>query len=206
MSDPFGNIVLTLSDITQVIREVFGGFPDPRRGKNTHYKRVDAGLSAFSVFLMQSPSFLEHPRSLEQTHGENKARTLLGVHEIPTDNQIRTLRDATDPAAVRPLFSCLFNGWEQSGRVDAFRSVEGALRVAFDGTESFSSQVIHCKHCSTRRHGHGTVTYFHTALTPVVAKAGSDKVIPRAPEFVRPQEGAEKQDCELNAAKRGLDV
>jgi len=84
-------------------------------GKNTHSTRVDAALSAFSVFFMQSPSCRECPRSLEQTHGENKARTLLGVHESPSDNQTRTLLDATDPEAVRPLFSYLFNGLEQSG-------------------------------------------------------------------------------------------
>jgi hypothetical protein len=48
------------------------------------------------------------------------------------------------------------------------------------------------------------MTYSHTALTPVLVKPGVDKVIPLAPEFVRPQDGAAKQDCELNAAKRWL--
>ena len=48
------------------------------------------------------------------------------------------------------------------------------------------------------------MTYSHTALTPVLVKPGADKVIALAPEFVRPQDGVEKQDCELNAAKRWL--
>ncbi|MDD5034105.1 MAG: hypothetical protein PHE55_05045 [Methylococcaceae bacterium] len=51
---------------------------------------------------------------------------------------------------------------------------------------------------------HGQVTYFPTALTSVLVKPGLDKVIPLAPEFVQPQDGAEKQDCEFNAAKRWL--
>jgi len=38
----------------------------------------------------------------------------------------------------------------------------------------------------------------------VRVKPGLDPVIPLAPEFVRPQDGAEKQDCELNAATRWL--
>ncbi len=42
------------------------------------------------------------------------------------------------------------------------------------------------------------------ALTPVLVKPGLDKLIALAPEFVRPQDGALKQDCELNAAKRWL--
>jgi hypothetical protein len=48
------------------------------------------------------------------------------------------------------------------------------------------------------------VTYSHTALTPVVVKPGLDKVIPLAPEFIQPQDGTKKQDCELHAAKRWL--
>jgi len=68
----------------------------------------------------------------------------------------------------------------------------------------FSSSAIHCPHCSTRTHANGQVTSFHTVLTPVVVKPGEEKVIPLPPEFVRPQDGAAKQDCEINAAKRWL--
>ncbi|MEZ5672070.1 MAG: hypothetical protein R3E08_06645 [Thiotrichaceae bacterium] len=38
----------------------------------------------------------------------------------------------------------------------------------------------------------------------MLAKSDCDKVIPLFPEFIQPQDGAEKQDCELNAAKRWL--
>ena len=66
MSAPFGPFALTLGDI--------------RKGKNKSCTIVDAGLSAFSVFFMQSPSFLETQRSLEQTQGKNNTQTLFGVH------------------------------------------------------------------------------------------------------------------------------
>ncbi len=78
------------------------------------------------------------------------------------------------------------------------------MLLALDGTEYFSSHPIQCPNCLTRQHANGPVTYFHTALTPVRVKPGLDKVIPLAPEFVRPQEGAQKQDRELNAAQRWL--
>jgi hypothetical protein len=204
MSAPFGPIALTLGEITKQIRGTFEAFIDPRTGKNTTYGMVDAGPGAFSVFFMQSPSFLEHQRTLEQAHGENNARTLFGVHEIPSDNQLRTLLDPTPSAMVRPAYSFLSNALRESGVVDSHRSVNGTLLLAFDGTEYFSSQKIHCDQCSARRHANGTVTCFHTALTPVLAKPGCGKVIPLAPEFVSPQDGAEKQDCEINAAKRWL--
>ena len=204
MSVPFGRAVLTLDDITKQIRRTFEQFTDPRRGKNTRYTLVDAGLSAFSVFFMQSPSFLEYQRSLDQRLGKNNAQTLFGVHQIPSDNQIRHLLDATDPGQVKPLFSSLFQALNQAGVVETYRSVNQTLLLAFDGVEYFSSHAIHCPNCSTRQHANGSMTYSHTALTPVLVKPGVDKVIPLAPEFVRPQDGAAKQDCELNAAKRWL--
>ena len=204
MSVPFGPYVLTLDDITAQLRRTCAGFTDRRRGKNTTYTMVDAGLSAFSVFFMQSPSFLEYQRSLEQARGENNARTLFGAHEIPSDNHIRNLLDATPPSAVEPMYAYLFSVLEQAGVVDAHRSVGHTLLLALDGTEYFSSASIHCEHCSTRRHANGKVTYVHTAVTPVLVRPGSDKVIALAPAFGRPQDGAETQDCEINAAKRWL--
>ncbi len=118
MSVPFGRFVLTLDDITKQIRGTFARFTDPRKGKNTSYTRVDAGLSAFSVFFMQSPAFLEYQRSLEQAQGKNNAQTLFGVHDIPADNQIRHLLDFTAPGQVKPLFSYLFNALHQAGVVE----------------------------------------------------------------------------------------
>lgn len=204
MSVPFGPCALTLGDITTQLRNTFAQFTDPRRGKNTRYTLVDAGLSAFSVFFMQSPSFLDYQRTLEQTQGQSNAQTLFGIHPIPTDNQIRHLLDATDPVQVRPMFSYLFNGLNQAGVIDTYRSVQQTILIALDGIEYFSSSALHCPHCSTRTDAHGHVTYYHTALTPVIVKPGVEHVIPLAPEFVRPQDGTEKQDCELNAAKRWL--
>lgn len=44
----------------------------------------------------------------------------------------------------------------------------------------------------------------HSAITPVVVAPGQPQVLPYVPEFILPQDGAEKQDCELNAAKRWM--
>ena len=204
MSVPFGPFVLTLGDITKQSRSTFEQFTDPRQGKNTRYTLVDAGLSAFSVFFMQSPSFLEYQRRLEQAHGTSNAQTLFGVHPIPSDNPIRPRLDATPPSQVAPLFSDRFEALNPAGVIDRYRAVNQTLLLVFEGTEYFSSHAIHCPQCSTRHHANGTVTYSHTALTPVLVKPGLDKVIPLAPELVRPQDGAEKQDGELNAAQRWL--
>jgi hypothetical protein len=42
-------------------------------------------------------------------------------------------------------------------------------------------------------------------LTPVIVQPGNETVISLEPEFIVPQDGYEKQDCEMQAAKRWLE-
>ncbi|MDD5275354.1 MAG: hypothetical protein PHR16_04660 [Methylovulum sp.] len=88
---------------------------------------------------------------------------------------------------------------------DSFRGSDQRLRLALDGTQSYSSHKLHGPCCSCKTHGNGKISYSHTVVTPVLVKPGGDKVISLAPEFVRPQDGLDKQDCELNASLRWLD-
>jgi len=64
MSAPFGSNVLTFSDVVKQLCATFETFTDRRTGKNTNHTMTDAGLSAFSVFFMQSPSFLDFQRTM----------------------------------------------------------------------------------------------------------------------------------------------
>jgi hypothetical protein len=69
------------------LREVFEGLPEHRSGgNNQHYTIADAALSAFSVFFTQSPSFLDYQVRMQKHRGRNNARSLFGVHEIPSEN------------------------------------------------------------------------------------------------------------------------
>ncbi len=43
-----------------------------------------------------------------------------------------------------------------------------------------------------------------SAVTPVIVSPNQSQVIPLPPEFIQPQDGHEKQDCELAASKRWL--
>jgi hypothetical protein len=135
MSAPFGPFILTLDDITKRMRSTFEGFTDPRKGKNTTYTMVDAALSAFVVFFLQSPSFLEYPRSLEQTRaGGATPGGCSGLTKSP-----RTTRSA--PGSTLPIppqssryFHIFFIVLEQVSVVDLYRSVDGAVLLARDGT------------------------------------------------------------------------
>ena len=205
MSAPFGKNALTFSDVVNQLRTTFETFSDPRTGKNTSYTMTDAGLSAFSVFFMQSPSFLDFQRTMQETQGKNNAHSLFGVFKIPTDNHIRSLLDSVEPTSVYPLFDFVFDGFQRAGVIDSFRMPDHRLLLALDGTQYFSSQKLHGSCCSCKTHANGKASYSHTVVTPVLVKPGSDKVISLAPEFVSPQDGHEKQDCEINASLRWLE-
>ncbi|HME22599.1 MAG TPA: ISNCY family transposase, partial [Acetobacteraceae bacterium] len=71
------------------LRSCLDQFPDKRRGLNTTYRLPDIGMAAFSVFFMQSPSFLAHQRQFEEGHGRSNCASLFGIPKIPSDNHIR---------------------------------------------------------------------------------------------------------------------
>ena len=50
----------------------------------------------------------------------------------------------------------------------------------------------------------GRTYYSHSLVAPLLVAPGENRVIALEPEFVRPQDGHEKQDCELRAAERWL--
>jgi hypothetical protein len=51
----------------------------------------------------------------------------------------------------------------------------------------------------------GKTNYYHSVLTPVIVQPGNEQVLSLEPEFITPQDGHEKQDCEIQAAKRWLE-
>jgi hypothetical protein len=75
------------------LRQVCAGFPDKRKGGASTYSMADIGLSAFSLFFMQSESFLAYQRGLEEGRKSSNCRTLFGMAKIPTDNHIRSMPD-----------------------------------------------------------------------------------------------------------------
>jgi hypothetical protein len=72
-----------------------------------------------------------------------------------------------------------------------------------DATHYFSSQKLHCENCTVHTRGEQAY-YAHAAVTPVLVAPGQSAVIPFEPEFILPQDGTDKQDCEQQAVKRWL--
>src|SRR3954462_3709515 len=195
----------TLSPLLTSLQRCCDALADLRRpGPNTRYTMADFGLAAFSVFFMQSPSFLAHQRHLEQGQGRSNCRSLFGMTAIPCDNQIRAMLDPVDPALFFPVFADVMGTLERTGGLNEFRRLNGRVLIALDGTEYFRSNKLHCAHCSSRARNGGTTEFFHTLLSAALVAPGHQRVVPLEPEFIVPQDGHAKQDCESRAARRWL--
>jgi hypothetical protein len=198
--------ILAFDDLVEKFHRVLAKLPDHRIGQNISYPLKDAVLGAFSVFYTQSPSFLAHQRTMKQTKGHSNAESLFGIKRVPCDNQIRNLLDPITPHYLFPMFEQVLSDLETTKELDAFRSFDGNLHIALDGVHYFSSKKIHCQNCSHRTASNGVTTYFHSAITPIVVAPGNERVIALEPEFIVPQDGHDKQDCEQAAAKRWINA
>jgi hypothetical protein len=197
--------ILKLEELIKYIPEVFSRFPDFRKGApQSKYTMRDVAVSAFSVFFMQCPSFLAHQRDMHQKKGISNLRTLFLVQSIPSDNWVRQLLDLVSPEWVFPLFGYIVEALKQTGHLEKLKSINDNWLISLDGTEYFSSHTIHGEQCTVKHHKKGTITYSHSVLTPVLVSPKSKTVISLEPEFITPQDGALKQDCENRAAKRWL--
>jgi len=185
-------------------RALCSTLPDRRRGKNTMYEIADIGLGAFSTFFMQCPSFLARQRVLERGHGTSNCQCLFGMIKIPTDNHIRSVLDPVSPQAVFPAFGEALAALIAGGGLTYFRRLNGHVLIAFDGTEYFRSQDVWCPNCSSRARANGRIEHFHSMVSAALVAPGHNRVLPLEPEFIAPQDGAEKQDCEARAAQRWL--
>jgi hypothetical protein len=192
--------VKSFDEIIAYFKSILEKFPDKRTGKNKRYAIIDVALSAFSIFFTQMPSFLAYQRTMEQNKGRNNAKSIFGVEKIPSDNHIRDLLDEVEASRVFPVFAEILESLES--HLGEFRSFNQNLLVAMDGTEYHGSSKISCRQCSSRLLKNETTHYFHSVITPVIVSPNQNKVIPLIPEFIVPQDGHDKQDCETAAAKR----
>jgi hypothetical protein len=197
---------LAFDTLIEGFHQALGELPDCRTGQNITYSIKEAALGAFSVFFTQCPSFLAYQRMMKQAKGRSNAESLFGVENIPCDNQIRQLLDPIAPNHLFPIFRSVFDALNAAGQLDTFRTFDDNLLFAFDGTQYFSFQKIHCRNCSHKTARNGVTTYFHSAITPVIVAPGNNRVIALEPEFITPQDGHDKQDCEQAAAKRWINT
>ena len=155
---------MRLLEMLSSVRQSLESVPEHRTGSNIQYQIADAGLAAFSVFYIQSPSFLSFQRQMEEKRAQNNARSLFGVKAIPSDGQIRSLLDPVETRYLRAPFWAIYELLQAKGYLEAYESVGGTLLCSLDGTQFFSSQKIKCANCTVLHFIMTCKTDSHSAL------------------------------------------
>ena len=190
-------------------KEVMGKLSDKRMASNaTKYTMESAGMGALSIFMMQDPSFLSHQTRLARGTSTHNFRSLFSCEDIPTPNQIRNLLDGVEASELESLYHNGLEALEKHGGLQKFKYLQNSYLIALDGTGFHSSDTIHCCNCTVKirkdKSGNDKTEYSHSMLAAAIVSPEEKEAIALVPEFITPQDGHDKQDCENAAIKRWL--
>ena len=130
---------------------------------------------------------------------------MYGIKRIPSDTQMRTILDDVNPEGIRPLFKRVFQQLQRGKELEKMRYMGRYYLASLDGTGYFKSEEVHCENCLEKYYQRsGKTIYTHQMLGGAIVHPERREVIPLAPEPIIKQDGANKNDCERNAAKRFL--
>ena len=191
---------LSADSLFKMIREQFKQISDSRKG-NTTISLCDALMSAFAMFSLKDPSLLAFDeRRKEEDHN---LKNIFGIEQIPCDSQMREIIDNIPNESIRPAFLANFRRLQRGKALEPMVFMEGCYLLALDGTGYFSSEKLNSKACMVKvSKKSGKTSYYIQTLGACLVHPDYKEVIPLCPEIIQKQDGATKNDCERNAAKR----
>jgi hypothetical protein len=194
---------LSAPGLLKSLRSCFQKVADHRPGK-VEIALVDALMSGLAVFGLKYPSLLKFDEERQEESVRHNLSRLYGVERAPCDTQLREILDPVDPRQLRPAYKALFAQLQRGKGLAPYAYLEGYYLLSIDGTGMFCSSKTSCPECCIKHARSGEVSYYHQLLGAVIVHPEQKVVIPLAPEPITRQDGATKNDCERNAAKRLL--
>jgi len=184
------------------IRTAFAQIVDWRSGA-IKISLVDALMSAFAMFSLKDPSLLAFDARRKDPQKVKNLTTIYHIDTVPCDTQMRDVLDPVNPTDLSSIYRDIFRQAQRGKALKSFVFMDGCYLLSVDGTQYFSSKHIHCPGCLESMNATtGEVTYSHQFLGAALVHPDRPDVIPVYPEPITKQDGAEKNDCERNAAKR----
>nr|VFJ59804.1 MAG: hypothetical protein BECKDK2373B_GA0170837_108614 [Candidatus Kentron sp. DK] len=202
MTEPFFRQELSVPGLLREARCCFEQIPD---GTDNGISLADHLMSGLALFGFKYPSLLEFDKESRRELTQANLKALYGIERVPCDTYFRERLDEVDPGQLRVVYKCLFSHFQRGKELERFSFLDSHYLLSLDGTGYFSSPTVHCEHCGEKHHRNGTITYHHQMLGAVLVHPDIKEVIPLAPEPILKQDGATKNDCERNAAKRLLE-
>lgn len=212
---------LNFTNLRQALSSCFNQIPEFRQANKVDYCIHDALMSGFACVYFQDPSLLQFQKRLEKKHHKSNLQTLFGMRKIPESTQLRDIMEGVDGKWFNYFLDDYFHLLQRGEHLLQFQLFPALYYVPMDGTEYFSSCAVSCKKCLKTKSktkkgktpegeedrcyhdedGPG-IRYSHKAVQIAIVHPDRRQVIPLMPEEICNTDGATKQDCEMNAAKR----
>ncbi len=164
---------------------------------------TDVLMSGLAVFGLKFPSLLKYDQNRHTL--DHNLLALYHIQQPPSDTYMRERLDELDPCLIRPTFKKIFAKIQRGKGLEGFEFLDGHYLLSLDGTGEFSSSKISCPQCCQKEHKNGAITYYHQMLGACIVHPDQSNVIPLCPEIIQNGDGAAKNDCERNAAKRFIE-
>lgn len=194
-------------DLNQWVSEM----KNPRNGSYTIYTPADY----FYMGILKNVCSVESMRQMEERFNEetciNTLRILSGnqgLKEMPHYDSLNHYLERLSPQELSGLRRKMVKSLLRGKQFYRGRLQGKYWRVILDGTGLFSFKERHCENCLSStykdRDGKKRKYYYHKVLEAKLI-LGDELVISLGTEFIENEkEDVEKQDCEINAAKRLL--
>lgn len=186
---------------SEVIVPHFETIKDHRQ-ENYSFSLLDALKSGFAIYSLKSPSLLSFQK--RSTAEDSNLKNIYEINQIPSDNGFRKILDNISSPQLRPGFNKLFEYVGKKKILDNFKFWQNHYTVSIDGVEHFSSKKVSCDKCMQRSHRDGSTSFYHSMLSAALVHPDQKEVFILDNEPIVKQDGAIKNDCERNAAKRLL--
>ena len=184
--------------------ETVSQIPDFRTlEKKIKYTVHEIYSSAFAMMYFQDPSLNHFQKRMKEATNQSNLGTMFKVENIPQQKRMRTFIDRIEPKYLYPAFPDIVQRLDKAKLLDQFQ-FKGRYLCPMDGTQFFhtKNEGTGCKHCLTKKHRNGTVSYSHSVVVPMIVHPEQKQVLPLISEEIRNEDGKKKQDCEINASKR----
>jgi hypothetical protein len=203
---------LTLETLVSLLSDCFIRMPDHRDSERVDYSMHDTLMSGFALMFFQHPSLLQFQRAMKHRRGRCNLQTTFSVKQPPSDSQMRDVLGRAEIEPLRRLLPELLEASRRAGwakdfkiRLESGKDQGDYYTMPLDGSEYFHSTKIECPSCLKRADRGGQTQYYHTVVAATLVRSNSHTVLPIDVEEARNSDGAQRQDCELNAAKRLID-
>ena len=194
---------LSMAGLLREMRECFDSVPDLIISRGITLS--DCLMAGLAIFNLKIPSMLKYDQLVRLDESTVQAKTLrsqFGVKRPPSDSWLRERLDGVDPRSLRRCFKNIFSFLQRGNVLKNWTVFDGHYPIAIDGTGCHSSHKVRCKSCCVKNHRNGKTTYHHPMLGAAIIHPEHEEVLPLAPEPILREDGADKNDCERNAAKR----